>query len=413
MPERPAEGWEEVAEAARGGGTVLVVGAADRGKSTFCRWLVGELARAGRRTGWLDGDVGQPCLGSPTTQSLALVGRPFDGLPVPEAAFFVGNTSPRGHMLPALVGLRRLRDLAQGRGVEIQVVDTTGLVAEEGGGGALKRWKIELLEPALVVALERDGELGHFLDPVRREGRFRVLTLAPAPPVRHRPPEEREDRRRALFREAFRGAQLLGLPASVPLHGGRRALPGQLLGLQGAGGFLLGLGVVEGVEDGGLRVLASVRDRSLVVSLAPGALGLDPWTGEELALHGAPQRKGDAKMGAAFAAIQQRTERDGGERRRAMKETRDAYVERLKAKLDEWNAAVDRMSARSREIKAESRAEYEHLLTELRTKRADAQEKLSRLGTSAEGAWEELRAGADKVWKELQESVERFRSRFP
>jgi len=96
-----------------------------------------------------------------------------------------------------------------------------------------------------------------------------------------------------------------------------------------------------------------------------------------------------------------------------MKETRDAYVERLKGKLDEWNAAIDRMSARGREIKAESRAEYERLLGELRAKRADAQEKLSRVGSAAEGAWQELRAGADKVWKELHETVERFRSRFP
>lgn len=96
-----------------------------------------------------------------------------------------------------------------------------------------------------------------------------------------------------------------------------------------------------------------------------------------------------------------------------MKETRDAYVERLKVKLDEWNATIDRMTARGREIKAESRAEYERLLGELRAKRADAQERLSRVGTSAEGAWQELRVGADKVWKDLHDAVERFRSRFP
>ncbi|MDW7711061.1 MAG: hypothetical protein SCH98_11350 [Deferrisomatales bacterium] len=96
-----------------------------------------------------------------------------------------------------------------------------------------------------------------------------------------------------------------------------------------------------------------------------------------------------------------------------MKETRDAYVERLKAKLDEWNAAIDRLGGRVREIQAERRGEYERLLGELRTKRAEAQDKLSRIGSSAEGAWQELRTGADKAWKELHEAVERFRSRFP
>lgn len=96
-----------------------------------------------------------------------------------------------------------------------------------------------------------------------------------------------------------------------------------------------------------------------------------------------------------------------------MKESREVYVERLKAKLDEWNAAIDRMAARAREIKAESRAEYEQLLGELKAKRGDAQERLSRLGASAEGVWQELRDGADKAWKELHESFEKFRSRFP
>ena len=96
-----------------------------------------------------------------------------------------------------------------------------------------------------------------------------------------------------------------------------------------------------------------------------------------------------------------------------MKEAREAYVERLKAKLDEWNSAIDRMGARAREIKAESRVEYEYLLGELKARRGDAQERLSRVGSAAEGVWQELRAGADKAWKELHESFEKFRSRFP
>ncbi len=96
-----------------------------------------------------------------------------------------------------------------------------------------------------------------------------------------------------------------------------------------------------------------------------------------------------------------------------MKESREVYVERLKAKLEEWNAAIDRMGARAREIKAEGGTEYEHLLGELRAKREDAKERLSRIGGAAEGVWQEFRVGADKAWKELHEAMERFRARFP
>jgi polynucleotide 5'-hydroxyl-kinase GRC3/NOL9 len=148
-------GWAAL-EPERLAGTILVIGATDRGKSTLVRWLTERLFERHHRVGWLDGDIGQSALGVPSTMSLALLDAAPEGLPRPRKSFFVGAVSPRGHMLPLLVGAQRLRQQATAAGVTALVVDTTGLVAAEAGGGALRR-KIELLQPQTVIACRRSG----------------------------------------------------------------------------------------------------------------------------------------------------------------------------------------------------------------------------------------------------------------
>jgi polynucleotide 5'-hydroxyl-kinase GRC3/NOL9 len=100
--------WERL-DLAHLAGTIVVIGATDSGKTTFVRWLVAQLGRHHECVGWLDADVGQSTLGLPTTMNLAVVSQPLAEVPAPDACFFVDNTSPRGHMLPAVVGAHKLQ----------------------------------------------------------------------------------------------------------------------------------------------------------------------------------------------------------------------------------------------------------------------------------------------------------------
>ncbi|GAB4256133.1 MAG: hypothetical protein Kow0092_01920 [Deferrisomatales bacterium] len=263
-------------------GAVLVVGATDRGKSSFARYLVGALAEAGGPVGWLDADVGQSTLGAPATANLALVWRAAEALPPPEATVFVGATSPVGHMLPCLVAVERLRRRAEARGASALVVDTTGLVSPERGGVALKRWKAELLQPCTVVALDREGELEPLLGPWERDSRFRVVRLAPPPGVRCRSLEERARRRRAKFRAALAGGREWTLPwEGLPIYGRELAAPGRLLALQDEEGWTLGLGVCLSAEADRLRLYSPVPGPERVAGVRFGSVRLDPRTGEE------------------------------------------------------------------------------------------------------------------------------------
>lgn len=57
---------------------------------------------------------------------------------------FVGSTSPRGHLLPVLIGAARLVAVAQEAKAEVILYDTTGFVSQGGGGIDLKLAKIDM-----------------------------------------------------------------------------------------------------------------------------------------------------------------------------------------------------------------------------------------------------------------------------
>lgn len=107
----PAE-WQQAADhivaQARPGLRVMVVGATDTGKSTFCRYLASCLIQAGAEVGLVDADVGQSTIGPPAAISGGLVARSIEALAQvePAASVFVGSISPMGHLLPCVVGTK-------------------------------------------------------------------------------------------------------------------------------------------------------------------------------------------------------------------------------------------------------------------------------------------------------------------
>jgi polynucleotide 5'-hydroxyl-kinase GRC3/NOL9 len=263
-------------------GIILVVGASDRGKSTFVRWLVEQLLKWQPKAGWLDGDIGQSTLGVPSTMNLTVLER-FEQTPSQlQGTFFVGATSPRGHMLPTLVGVELLKKRAVKEGAASLVIDTTGLVAEDVGGGALKQWKIELLRPDAVIALQREGELEHILSPLRLDRRIALYELPVAEAVVARSAEERAKRRQLLFRRYFENSRTLEINRrDLPVYGGATALSGRLLSFQDDGGMTLALGTVRAQGRSGLDILTPLCDPSTVAALRLGSIRLNPETGEE------------------------------------------------------------------------------------------------------------------------------------
>jgi len=92
--------------------------------------------------------------------------------------------------------------------------------------------------------------------------------------------------------------------------------------------------------------------------------------------------------------------------------SRDAYVQKLKAKLDEWNATIDKLQAKADQTEAESKIKYEKQLADLRAKRKDVDEKILELEQAGESAWEGLKQGLENSWDILKASFTKAKSEF-
>jgi polynucleotide 5'-hydroxyl-kinase GRC3/NOL9 len=242
--------WQQLAvEELRG--TILIIGASDSGKSTLARYVFHRLAHSGTTTAYLDADMGQSSLWLPTTLNIAMAEAGDARFPPRgnRASFFVGSTTPRGHMLPTVVGNHRLQQKALSWGAQAIVVDSTGLVDPSQGGKALKQWKIELLAPAMVIGLQRRQELEPILWPLRRDGRVQTAELRISPHARERSREARVEHRRRRLARYFGAAKPLALNVrEMPVYDVEQMAPEALLAFQDSEGLILELGVVDQVD---------------------------------------------------------------------------------------------------------------------------------------------------------------------
>jgi ABC-type Zn uptake system ZnuABC Zn-binding protein ZnuA len=93
-------------------------------------------------------------------------------------------------------------------------------------------------------------------------------------------------------------------------------------------------------------------------------------------------------------------------------ETKEAYQAKVKAQLDKLNAKIDELKAKAAQAKADAAIEYHGQMEELYTKRETAQMKLQEVQDASGEAWEEMKAGVETAWTELQRSFEKATSKF-
>jgi polynucleotide 5'-kinase involved in rRNA processing len=121
---------------------------------------------------------------------------------MPTDAFFVGSTTPDCFENRVMIGTEAMIKKAESLGIEALFVDTTGWVygfkARE-----LKKSLIELIQPDLLVVIERERELEHLIRPFFNS--LKVLRMPVSPKIRYR---DRTDRK--FLRESMLSKQLSG-----------------------------------------------------------------------------------------------------------------------------------------------------------------------------------------------------------
>lgn len=188
--------WRRAVDRIIGHGTrrIVVIGATDRGKTTFCRYLADRLRTADAVPFLLDGDPGQGLLAPP-----ACVGLQAPHRPEPRFAF-VGT--PNAAARPALL-VAAVARLAAHAGEAPLVVDTCGFV--EGPGRRLQAATLAAVAPEAVVVIARhEDSIADLADVLPRRN---VLLVPPAPEACRRSATQRRLAREAALRVHFRSAR--------------------------------------------------------------------------------------------------------------------------------------------------------------------------------------------------------------
>jgi len=183
---------------------ILVVGATDCGKSSYCKFLVNALLHEGRTVSFVDADIGQKQIGPPATVAVADLDAAADfAQATGRAIYFVGHVNPIAHFLPLVLGTRRMTEAAKG---EFVVIDTTGLI--HGKGRLLKGFQTDSLQPDALVCLERGEELAAIRHAARH---CNIVRLRPSGLAVLKSPNARRRAREEAFRAHFRRAREMEL----------------------------------------------------------------------------------------------------------------------------------------------------------------------------------------------------------
>ena len=201
---------------------VLVIGATDAGKSTFCRFLVDSALTEGLKAALVDADVGQSQIGPPTTIGMkcftpAMVPVQFDG--TADQLYFVGDVSPRPRYLETLSGTRLMVDSARETAADFIVVDTTGYIHDP-PAVSLKQHKIELIRPNHLVSIGRAIEFEQITAYYNQQAWIDIHHLLPHRSVRSKSSNMRSRYRKARFDAYFFQSSVQQIPFDQ-IRGGR------------------------------------------------------------------------------------------------------------------------------------------------------------------------------------------------
>lgn len=261
-------------------GICLILGGVDTGKTTLAAAIAGRLATGGP-VGVIDADVGQSHIGPPATVGWAIVEKPevdFSQL-TPRGISFVGDITPVGHLLQLTEALAQCVGRLAGIAGHI-IIDTPGFIA--GPAATALWWSVQrILQPKLIVAVQRDNELSDILAGLRNLD-SQIELLKPHPGIPAKSPQARRSHRQSQFRKYFQDAQLHTLELSkTTIQTTRSVSPDGLLhrlvALRNREGIDLALGIVEDWRPDADRVAvrAPLLDITQIRCLAIGDVTVD------------------------------------------------------------------------------------------------------------------------------------------
>jgi polynucleotide 5'-kinase involved in rRNA processing len=259
-------------------GVVMVIGGADTGKTTVARMLLADALEEGRIVAYVDADLAASTVGPAGCVGLSVIapGDDLESLSNPDDLRFMGAVEPNGVVLPHVVAVAALVDIARAR-ADLVIVDTTNVVSGV-VGQTLKYHITELIKPEIIVALSRGNELDPVIGMLRRFLSVRVAEIDPPSDIIPQSPVERQLAGAAAFHKDLGDnpplwrVQTTVFAPTLPAGFDVARLDGMLVGVQDDHGRCLGLGVLEHTDD---AVRVATRHGEHMRGLRLGSIRVD------------------------------------------------------------------------------------------------------------------------------------------
>lgn len=190
--------------------TVVVLGAVDSGKSSFCTYLINKLLQEKKKCVILDGDLGQSDIGPPCTLAYAVVTKPITDLFSLEAknAFFVGVTSPSKALSKVIEGLSLLKMEVLKENPDFILVNTDGWVEGEDAVN-YKMQLVSKLHPDLIFCIQQKDETNQLLNVFEK---FRTIAVDSPTAIKQRDREKRKNLRELGYIKYLKNMKMRSLP---------------------------------------------------------------------------------------------------------------------------------------------------------------------------------------------------------
>lgn len=260
---------------------IYVIGSNDSGKTTFCQFLADNLSK-NFPTAFIDCDPGQSLIGPPTTVGLGLFIQSDTERQV-RYLYFVGSTTPRGHLLQSLTGIKKLTEKAVDLGAQRIILDSCGFVLEQVAREFHFR-VIDLIQPDYLIVLQRPDEDFRWVSNFRRHPQINIYRLPISPLVIARTPAERRNYREEKIRKYFESAEPqelilrgIGFYGRIPDLRNPEKYRNRLVALCNAENFVMTLGIVQKINltDKKIQVYAPHFDHTKVVFIHFGSIYLN------------------------------------------------------------------------------------------------------------------------------------------
>jgi hypothetical protein len=91
---------------------------------------------------------------------------------------------------------------------------------------------------------------------------------------------------------------------------------------------------------------------------------------------------------------------------------KDEYCAAMESEIKNWDAEVDNLNAKTKQMSADARVTYDTQLKALRADRDLAYSKLKAMRMANESAWQHMQSGVEAAWASMKNGLDKAASQF-